>query len=383
MVGRGCALWVVAGLLLAALEAEGGTWVPKMAPELMRTAKALGAAGRGILAADESTGTIAKRFASIGVENTESNRQKYRQMLFSADGIENYISGVIMFDETIHQKSDAGTTFPEILKAKGILTGIKVDMGVVEIPGTGGETATTGLDGLAKRCAKYYDAGARFAKWRAVLKIDQKAGCPSPLAVQECAWGLARYAAICQSEGLVPIVEPEILMDGPHSIEHCARITQDVLAAVYKALSDNHVMLEGTCLKPNMVCPGSECNKACTTAEMAYHTISVLRKCVPPAVPTICFLSGGQSEEEATLNLNAMNAITAVDKPWSLTFSYGRALQASALKAWGGRDECLSMGAQVFIDRAKANSEATQGAYAGGAGGVDAAQKLFVKNYAY
>jgi len=358
-------------------------WTPKHAAELIKTAKAIGAPGKGILAADESTGTIAKRFASINTENTEANRQKYRQLLFKTPKMEDYISGVIMYEETLYQKSDEGVPFPELLKSKNVITGIKVDTGVVELPGTHGETSTTGLDGLAKRCAKYYEAGARFAKWRAVLKIDEKTGCPSTLAMQENAWGLARYAAICQSEGLVPIVEPEILMDGPHTIEHCAKVTEEVLSYCYKALADNHVMLEGTMLKPNMICPGSECPKSVTTAEMAFHTVMTLRKAVPPAVPTICFLSGGQSEEEATLNLNAMNAITAVSKPWSLTFSYGRALQASCLKAWGGKDENIDKAKQVLFERAKANGEATLGKYAGGAGGADAAQKLFVKNYSY
>jgi len=374
---------VVVVCLALTLCARGAGFVPRHAAELVRTASALGSMRRGVLAADESTGTIAKRFASIGVENTAENRQKYRQMLFQAEGVEKYISGVILYDETLKQCSSDGIPFPQLLSEKGVYAGIKVDTGVVEIPGTSGETSTTGLDGLAKRCARYYELGARFAKWRSVLRIDQKTGCPSTLAIKENAWGLARYAAICQSEGLVPIVEPEILMDGPHTIEHCARVTEEVLVAVYHALSENHVMLEGTCLKPNMVCPGSECSNACNTAEMAFHTVTVLRKCVPPAVPTICFLSGGQSEEEATLNLNAMNSITAVSKPWSLTFSYGRALQASALKAWGGKDANVAHAAKVFLERAQANSEATSGAYKGGAAGGDAAQRLFVKNYAY
>mmetsp|Transcript_14328 Transcript_14328/g.34653 ORF Transcript_14328/g.34653 Transcript_14328/m.34653 type:complete len:396 (+) Transcript_14328:3-1190(+) len=380
--GRSLLLVLCLTLILCARGAGTG-YVPRHSSELIRTARALGSDGRGVLAADESTGTIAKRFASIGVENTAENRRKYRQMLFQAEGVEQYISGAILYDETLKQSDDAGTPFPQLLSEKGIYAGIKVDTGVVEIPGTNGETSTTGLDGLAKRCARYYELGARFAKWRSVLRIDQKTGCPSALAVKENAWGLARYAAICQSEGLVPIVEPEILMDGPHTIEQCARITEEVLAAVYHALSENHVMLEGTCLKPNMVCPGSECSSACNTADMAFHTVSVLRKCVPPAVPTICFLSGGQSEEEATLNLNAMNSIVSVSKPWSLTFSYGRALQASALKAWGGKDSNLEAAAKVFVKRAKANSQATSGSYSGGAAGGDAAEKLFVRHYKY
>jgi len=222
--------------------------------------------------------------------------------------------------------------------------------------------------------------GARFAKWRAVFRIDQKHGCPSNLAIQDNVWGLARYAAICQSEGLVPIVEPEILMDGPHSIQYCVKITEQVLAAVYKALADNHVMIEGTCLKPNMVCPGSDNSEPCSTAEMAFHTISVLRRCVPPAVPTICFLSGGQSEEEATLNLNAVNSVTAVSIPWSLTFSYGRALQASSLKAWGGKEENFEKAAQVFLNRVRANGLASKGMYMAGAVAGAAAESLFVKN---
>mmetsp|Transcript_50411 Transcript_50411/g.102690 ORF Transcript_50411/g.102690 Transcript_50411/m.102690 type:complete len:377 (+) Transcript_50411:135-1265(+) len=367
---------------LASTAAAAG-WQPHHAAELVQTAKFLGSAGKGILAADESTGTIGKRFSSIGVENNEVNRQKYRELLFRTDKIEQCISGVIMFEETLYQKTGDGVPFAELLKHKNIVPGIKVDTGVVELPGTCGETATTGLDGLAKRCARYYQAGARFAKWRAVLRIDEKRGWPSKLAMQDNAWSLARYAAICQSEGLVPIVEPEILMDGPHSIEHCAKVTEEVLACVYKALSDNHVLLEGTMLKPNMVCPGSECNKPCTTAEMAYYTVQSLRRVVPTAVPAISFLSGGQTEEEATLNLNAMNSITSLSRPWALTFSYGRALQASALKAWGGKDENAAKASQAFLERANANGQAALGQYQGGAGGADAAKTNFVKNYAY
>eukprot|EP00188_Purpureofilum_apyrenoidigerum_P002832 Plantae.Rhodophyta-Purpureofilum_apyrenoidigerum.ctg2893.p1 GENE.Plantae.Rhodophyta-Purpureofilum_apyrenoidigerum.ctg2893~~Plantae.Rhodophyta-Purpureofilum_apyrenoidigerum.ctg2893.p1 ORF type:complete len:385 (+),score=75.25 Plantae.Rhodophyta-Purpureofilum_apyrenoidigerum.ctg2893:78-1157(+) len=354
----------------------------KYAEELMSTAKAIGAPGKGLLAADESTGTIGKRFAPIGVENVEDNRRAYREMLFTSETIGENISGVIMFEETLYQKTSDGKLFTALLKEKNVIPGIKVDKGVTPIPGTDGETSTQGLDGLLGRCQKYYEAGARFAKWRAVLKIDQAKGLPSPLAIQENAWGLARYAAICQEAGLAPIVEPEILMDGTHSIEEAAEVTEKVLASVYKALADNKVLLEGTLLKPNMVYGGTDSGTKCKPGDIAFYTVRTLSRTVPPSVPTVCFLSGGQTEEEASLNLSAMNQLNA-RRPWSLTFSYGRALQASTLKAWLGKAENVKKSQEEFIKRAKANGDATLGKYTGGTGGAAAKEDLVVKNYVY
>jgi len=353
------------------------------AEELIATARAIAAPGKGILAADESTGTIGKRFAPIGVENVEENRRKYREFLFRTDGIENYISGVILFEETLYQKAADGTAFVDIMKSKGILPGIKVDKGVQALAGTDGETVTQGLDDLGKRCAEYYKQGARFAKWRGVLKISDSSGAtPSDLSIQQNCQALARYASICQQNGLVPIVEPEVLMDGEHTIEHSAAMTERVLAAQYKALSDHHVMLEGTLLKPNMVRSGESCPTPANAQEVGLATVRVLQHTVPVSVPGITFLSGGMSEEEATLALNACNQVPGI-KPWSLTFSFGRALQQSCLRAWGGKDENIPAAQQELLNRAKANSEANLGKYGGGAGGAAAGQSTFVANYSY
>lgn len=309
-------------------------------------------------------------------------------MLFTAPGIADSISGVILFEETLFQNATDGRPFVEILNAAGILPGIKVDKGVVTLPGTDEETTTQGIDDLGARAAKYYAAGARFAKWRAVLKISETA--PSPLAIRENAHGLARYAQICQQNGLVPIVEPEILTDGAHSIDKCAAATEAVLAAVYRALSDHHVLLEGTLLKPNMVTPGAEAEPA-SPADVALATVRALSRTVPAAVPGVVFLSGGQSEEDASVNLNAMNAAAKSGdasfpkKPWNLTFSYGRALQASALRAWGGKEENVAAGAAAFLARAAANGAASVGEYggSGGKGGGAAGESLHVSGYKY
>ncbi|RAL48746.1 unnamed protein product [Cuscuta campestris] len=352
----------------------------KFADELIANAAYIGTPGKGILAADESTGTIGKRFSSINVENVESNRRALRELLFTTPGALQYLSGVILFEETLYQKTASGKPFVEVLKEGGVLPGIKVDKGVVELPRTDGETTTQGLDGLAERCQKYYEAGARFAKWRAVLKIGPNE--PSQLAINENANGLARYAIICQQNGLVPIVEPEILVDGPHDIEKCADVTERVLAACYKALNDHHVLLEGTLLKPNMVTPGSESAKVAPEV-IAEYTIRALQRTMPPAVPAVVFLSGGQSEEEATINLNAMNKLKT-KKPWSLSFSFGRALQASTLKIWSGKEENVEKAQSNFLARCKANSEATLGTYQGSANLSEAAsESLHVKNYKY
>mmetsp|Transcript_68885 Transcript_68885/g.190692 ORF Transcript_68885/g.190692 Transcript_68885/m.190692 type:complete len:358 (-) Transcript_68885:271-1344(-) len=353
------------------------------AAELIATANAIAAPGKGILAADESVGTIGKRFAPISVENNEENRRFYREMLFSTPGLGEYISGAICFEETLFHKAADGTPFCELLKKQGIVPGIKVDKGVVPLPGTDGETVTQGIDDLGKRCAKYYAAGARFAKWRGVIKISDS-GCPSELSINENVYRLARYAAICQENGLVPIVEPEILMDGTHSIERSAEVTERVLAAQYKALSDHHVLLEGTLLKPNMVRPGADNKDACSAADIARATVRVLQHTVPVAVPGIMFLSGGMSEEEATVALNEMNKIDA-KKPWSLSFSYGRALQQTVLKTWMGKEETVEAAQAALMVRAKANGAANLGKYEGAAGGAGGAagESLHVSNYSY
>ncbi|RWS15496.1 fructose-bisphosphate aldolase-like protein [Dinothrombium tinctorium] len=354
---------------------------PEQQEALRKTADAIVSPGKGILAADESTGTMGKRFADIGVENTEENRRQYRQMLFTCDNeMSNYISGVILFHETVYQKADDGTPFVKLLQDKGIIPGIKVDTGVVDLLGTDGETTTQGLDDLKKRCDQYYKDGCRFAKWRCVLKIRERT--PSQLAILENANVLARYASCCQQAGIVPIVEPEILPDGDHDLERCQKVTEKVLAAVYKALSDHHVYLEGTLLKPNMVTHGQACKTPATPQEIARATVTALQRTVPPAMPGVVFLSGGQSEEEASVNLNAINQYQG-KKPWALTFSYGRALQASALKAWGGKKENLDAGRKEFLKRAKANSEAALGKYGGGVQGAAAESTLFIKDHAY
>jgi len=323
---------------------------------LHETAKAMVAKGKGILAADESTGTIKKRFDKIGVENTEANRQAYRDMLFTTPGFENHTSGVILFEETLFQKSLAGQAFPELLASKGVIPGIKVDKGAMPLAGGGlEETITEGLDGLRDRLAKYKEAGARFAKWRAVITINDEA--PSDYAIHVNAHALARYAALCQEAGIVPIVEPEVLMDGENSIEVTEEVTDVVLDAVFGELSAQGVMLEGIILKPNMVVPGIKCPVQNSVQEVAEATLRVLKRRVPIAVPGIAFLSGGQSDELATAHLDAMNKIGGFT--WGLTFSYGRALQAAALKAWGGKN--VDAGKLAHAHRAKMNGLAAMG----------------------
>ncbi|XP_078166515.1 fructose-bisphosphate aldolase 1, cytoplasmic-like [Carex rostrata] len=352
----------------------------KYAEELKKNATYIGMPGKGILAADESTGTIGKRLASINVENIEENRRNLRELLFLTTGALECISGIILYEETLYQKTKDGKLFVDVMKENNVLPGIKVDMGTIAIAGTDGETTTQGHDDLAKRCAKYYAAGARFAKWRAVLKIGPNE--PSQISIDLNAHGLARYAIICQENGLVPIVEPEILVDGSHDIDRCAYVTEVVLAACYKALNDHHVLLEGTLLKPNMVTPGSDAPKVANEV-IAEYTVRALLRTVPPAVPAVVFLSGGQSEEEATLNLNAMNKLQG-KKPWSLSFSFGRALQQSTLKAWAGKEENVEKARAAFLARCKANSAATLGTYAGdAAGGEGVSESLHVKDYKY
>ncbi|KAK4305908.1 hypothetical protein Pmani_022224 [Petrolisthes manimaculis] len=351
--------------------------------ELRRIANAITAPGKGILAADESVSTMGKRLADIGVENTDENRRKYRQLLFTTDkSVSEYISGVILFHETVYQKSDDGTPFINLIKDKGIIAGIKVDKGVVPLMGSEDESTTQGLDDLSQRCAQYKKDGCDFAKWRSVLKIGKNT--PSYQSMLENANVLARYASICQMNGLVPIVEPEVLPDGEHDLDRAQKVTETVLAFVYKALNDHHVFLEGTLLKPNMVTAGQSCSKKFKPEEVAKATVVALSRTMPAAVPGVTFLSGGQSEEEASVHLDAINKCTEAKKPWALTFSYGRALQASVLRAWGGKDENVKGGQAELLSRAKANSEASLGKYQwGSCQGYAGDKGLFIKDHAY
>jgi fructose-bisphosphate aldolase class I len=328
--------------------------------ELEKVAEAIVADGKGILAADESDGTIKKRFDSIGVESSEETRRAYRELLFTTDGAEEFIGGVILFDETIRQKAADGTPFPRLLESKGIVPGIKVDTGAKPLALAEGETLTEGLDGLRERLAEYRELGARFAKWRAVITIGEEI--PSEYCIWTNAHALARYAALCQEGGLVPIVEPEVLMDGDHTIERSFHVTSQTLHAVFTELRDQRVHPEGILLKPNMVLPGYESAEQVSDDEIAQQTIRCFRRHVPAAVPGIVFLSGGQSEEEATRRLNAINALGP--HPWKVSFSYGRALQAAALKAWGGHEENIEAAQRAYYHRAKMNSAAQTGTYA-------------------
>jgi fructose-bisphosphate aldolase, class I len=327
--------------------------------ELNETARALVAPGKGILAADESDGTIKKRFDSIGIESTEDNRRAYRDLLFTTEGAEEFISGVILFDETIRQTALDGTPFPKLLERKGIIPGIKVDQGAKPLAKAPGETVTEGLDGLRERLDEYRGLGARFAKWRAVIAIGP--GIPSEYCLWVNAHALARYAALSQEGGLVPIVEPEVLMDGDHTIERSFEVTSRTLHAVFTELRDQRVDPEEILLKPNMVLSGYECPEQASHEEVAELTLRCFYRHVPAAVPGIVFLSGGQTDQDATANLNAMNA--RGPHPWQLSFSYGRALQAPALKAWAGEPDKVPAGQQAFYRRAKLNGAARNGQY--------------------
>ena len=329
--------------------------------DLIATAQAMVASGKGILAADESTGTIQKRFDSIKVENVEEHRRAYRDMLFTTKGLGDYISGVILFDETLRQKSADGTSFVQLLQKNGILPGIKVDAGAKPLPFCPGETITEGLDGLSKRCQEYAKLGAKFAKWRAVITIGKDI--PSRTCIEENAHALARYAAICQEAGLVPIVEPEVLMDGEHDIDRCEAVTEWTLDEVYEALYVNKVILEGSVLKPSMVISGKDCKQQANVEEVAERTVRVLKRTVPSAVAGIVFLSGGQSDELATAHLNAMNRNFAGKLPWPVSFSYGRALQAPSLKAWQGNTANVAAGQAALLHRSRMNSLACTGKY--------------------
>lgn len=324
-----------------------------------KIAKALVADGKGILAADESTGTIKKRFDSINVESVEETRRSYREMLFTTAGAEDAIGGVILYDETLRQSASDGTPFAKLLSDKGMIPGIKVDAGAMPLAGSPDEKVTEGLDGLRGRCNEYYELGARFAKWRAVITIAGDKH-PSQACIAANAHALARYAALCQEAGLVPIVEPEVLMDGDHDIDRCAEVTEATLNETYNQLRIQNVRLEATLLKPNMVISGTECADQASVAQVAARTVEVLRRCVPAAVPGIVFLSGGQSDLIATEHLDAMNKLDAA-LPWKLSFSYGRALQAAPLQAWGGKAENMPAGQAAFLLRAQCNGAAAAG----------------------
>ncbi|MFO1171086.1 MAG: class I fructose-bisphosphate aldolase [Hyphomicrobiaceae bacterium] len=333
-----------------------------MTKTLEDIARAMVAPGKGILAADESSGTIQKRFDAIGVTNTEDNRRDYRELLFrSTDAMKNHISGVILFDETIKQKAKDGTPLVDIIKAAGAVPGIKVDEGAKDLSGFAGEKVTEGLDKLRERLKAYHALGARFAKWRAVIDIGRAGNVtvPSMYCIKANTHALARYAALCQETGIVPIVEPEVLMDGDHGIDRCASVTEITLAQLYHDLAEASVKLEGTVLKPNMIIAGKLCKTQAGVQEVAEKTVRVLRRTVPPAVPGIAFLSGGQSDEDATAHLSAMNAIGGL--PWALTFSYGRALQAAPQKAWSGKAENTAAAQRAFSHRAKMNALAAVG----------------------
>ena len=327
--------------------------------ELESNAKAMVAKGKGILAADESSGTCKKRFDSLNIECTEETRRVYREMLLTAAGSEAFVSGVILYDETIKQKTKDGTPFPLYLAKLGVLPGIKVDTGAKPLAGFPGETITEGLDGLAERLAEYYNIGARFAKWRAVIDIG--AGIPSAYAIEANAAALARYAALCQQASIVPIVEPEVLMDGDHTIERCETVTSVTLERVFHHLSVAHVHLEGIVLKPNMVIAGKKSAQKASAAQVAAATLRTLKRHVPSAVPGIAFLSGGQSPTQASEHLSLMNA--AGPLPWALTFSYGRALQEQALSTWAGKDGNFAAAQSVYLKRVKLNGLAAVGKY--------------------
>ncbi len=330
---------------------------------LAETARALVAPGKGILAADESTGTIKKRFESIGVANTEDNRRAYRELLFRAKGASSYISGVILYDETIRQKAADGTPLVKVLKDQGVMPGIKVDTGAKPLArAPAGETVTEGLDGLRERFTEYRELGAVFSKWRAVITIGD--GIPTPYCIAVNAHALARYAALSQEAGIVPIVEPEVLMDGAHSIERCYDVTRATLREVFRQLADQRVSLQGMLLKPNMVLSGKEATSRAPAAEVARATVECFRETVPAAMPGIVFLSGGQSDDEATVNLDAINRYAKqVGAPWQLSYSYGRGLQAAPQKAWSGKAGNVAAAQKAFLHRAKVTAAARMGQY--------------------
>jgi fructose-bisphosphate aldolase class I len=327
--------------------------------DLEKVARGIVARGKGLLAADESSGTIKKRFDSIKLDSTEEHRRTYRDMLLTAPGAQEWVSGVILYDETIRQKTSSGVNFADYLTSIGVLPGIKVDLGAKPLADFPGETITEGLDGLRERLQEYYKLGARFAKWRAVIDIGRDI--PSAYAIEANAQALARYAALCQEQQIVPIVEPEVLMDGDHSIERCEAVTDETLHVVFDQLHQQRVYLEGMVLKPNMVISGKKAPNRASPPEVAQATVRCLKRHVPSAVPGIAFLSGGQASEEATLHLSLMNQIAGL--PWTLTFSYGRALQDAALKGWGGTAAGYAVGQKAYLKRARLNGLASTGRY--------------------
>jgi fructose-bisphosphate aldolase class I len=352
------------------------------AEELRATATAMTLPGKGLLACDESTGTIGTRLEANGMENTEANRQKWRNLLFTTEGINEYVSGAILFEETLFQNDPDGKPFVDVMKAKNIIPGIKVDTGLLPLVNGGpNEKWCRGLDSLAERCEGYYKQGARFAKWRTALTIDVENGCPTDLAIEVAAQDLARYARICQEYGLVPIVEPEILLDGAHDIATTARVQERVLTTVYAKLKDNGVLIEGSLLKPSMTVPGVECPDKSDPATIAKMTVQTLDRCLPPTMPGVTFLSGGISEEDSSIYLNEINKL---DRKFAgaLTFSYSRALQSSCIKIWGGKDDKYKAAQDQLLARAQANSEASKGEYKPGSQ-PSIEESLFVKNYAY
>ncbi len=316
--------------------------------------------GHGILAADESIPTITKRFTAVGIDSTEENRRRYRELLIGTPGVGEYISGIILFEETLRQSADDGTPLPELAKRNGVVPGIKVDKGPVEMPNACGDKVTQGLDGLADRLHEYAALGARFAKWRNVYAIGPDT--PTPLGIEVNAETLARYAALCQNAGIVPIVEPEVLIDGDHTIDQCAEASEQAFHALFHALHRHRVQLEYTILKPNMVLPGKQHGRKATPDEVARRTVEVLKRTVPAALPTINFLSGGQTPEEASANLNAMNRLETL-RPWNLSFSYARALQEPVMATWRGVPENIGAAREAFLKRARLNGAAQQGQY--------------------
>jgi fructose-bisphosphate aldolase class I len=345
--------------------------------ELIQTANKIATKGHGILAMDESNATCGKRLDSVGVDNTEPNRRAYRELLLATPGLGEYISGAILFEETLYQSCQDGTSFVDKLNQQGIVPGIKVDKGLVPLANSNGESWCQGLDGLAERTAEYYKAGARFAKWRAVVSIP--AG-PTQAALRDAAYGLARYAAISQASGLVPIVEPEVLLDGDHGIDRTLEVAEQIWAETFKYMADNKVMFEGILLKPSMVTPGADSTKKEAPEVVADYTLKLLKRRVPPAVPGIMFLSGGQSELEATMNLNAMNQ---KPNPWHVSFSYARALQNSVLKTWQGEEKNIPEAQKALMKRAKANSTAQLGQYDPSTESSDAGERTYEKGYVY
>ena len=354
----------------------------KYSDELRATAAAMVKTGKGLLACDESTGTVGTRLEANGLENTEENRMIWRNLLFTTENIGDYISGAILYEETLFQSDPAGKPFVDVLKGNGIIPGIKVDTGLKDlVGGVEGEKWCSGLDTLAERCAGYYAQGARFAKWRTALKIDVENGAPTDLAIDVASQDLARYARICQENGLVPIVEPEILLDGNHDVDTTARVQERVLTTVYAKLQDNGVLLEGSLLKPSMTVPGIDCADKSDPATIAKLTVQTLDRSLPAAMPGVTFLSGGISEEDSSIYLNEINKLDRKGA-FALTFSYSRALQSSCIKIWGGKEENYKKAQDQLFARAVANSQASTGSYKPGSQ-PSIEESLFVKNYAY